>query len=217
MSEALGTAGTFGLLLPPDYDSSTRRYPVIVLLHGSGQQHSTWGRRTLLDGTREAIVVMPDTGSTRYVLGDGRVDPRYERFIVDELIGDIDSHYRTIASRDGRAIGGLSIGGFGAMLLGLRHPDRFRAIGAFSAPYEAIGDPARLLVDAAGPPPIIYMGCGTFDPLLASSRRFSALLDTGHIEHRYEEGPGAHTWEAWDWQLRSFLAMLNQSRFGERQ
>jgi len=208
-SEALRGVRTFGLLLPPDYGQSARRYPVLYLLHGSGQRHSTWGRRTLLDRTTGAIVVMPDMDRARYVVGDGRVDAAAESFLAKELVDYIDSHYRTVAARQQRAIAGLSIGGFGSMLLGLRHTDRFGALGAFSAPLDGIGDPAALpgMTDEATRPRL-YVGCGFADSLLPSSRRFAALLEERGIERRYEEGPGAHTWEAWDWQLRSFLDML---------
>jgi len=208
-SEALGGVRTFGLLLPPDYERSARRYPVLYLLHGSGQRHATWGRQTLHDRTTGAIVVMPDMDRARYVVGDGRVDPRAEAFITTELADYIDRTYRTLATRDGRAIAGLSIGGFGAMLFGLRHADRFGAIGAFSAPLDAVGELASLSdLPAAAAPPLLFVGCGVADSLLPASRRFAARLDDRAIPHRYEQGPGGHTWEAWDWQLRSFLGML---------
>ena len=207
-SVALHSERTYGLLLPPDYDRSDRRYPVLYLLHGSGQQHATWGRRTLLDRTADAIVVMPDMDRTRYVVSSGRVDPQADAFITQELVSEIDARYRTIASRDGRAIAGLSIGGFGAMLLGLRHPDRYSAIGAFSAPLDGLGDPTVALGAITAGSPLLYIGCGVADALLPSSRRFASLLEGAHIPRHYEEGPGAHTWEAWDWQLRSFLAMV---------
>lgn len=208
-SEALGGVRTFGLLLPPDYEQSARRYPVLYLLHGSGQRHATWGRRTVLDRTTGTIVVMPDMDRARYAIGEGRVDAAAEAFLTKELVDYIDGHYRTVAAKEQRAIAGLSIGGFGAMLLGLRHPERFGTIGAFSAPLDVIGDPAALpgLADVATRPRL-YIGCGLADSLLPSSRRFAALLEERRIERRYQEGPGAHTWDAWDWQLRSFLDML---------
>src|SRR3982751_1691575 len=81
-SEAMNSVRTYGLLLPPDYDTSARRYPVIYLLHGSGQQHATWGRRTLLDGATGAIVVMPDMDRTRYATAGGRVDPQADAFVT---------------------------------------------------------------------------------------------------------------------------------------
>jgi putative tributyrin esterase len=209
MSDALGSVRQFGLLLPPDYETSARRYPVIYLLHGSGQQHATWGRPTLLDHTAGAIVVMPDMDRTRYAQGEGGVDARVETFITQELIDYIDATYRTLPSRDSRAIAGLSIGGLGAMLLGLRHPDRFGAIGSFSAPLTGLSDTVPLLeFGASWPTPLIYVGCGIADSLLPASRRFAALLQDHQVARTYEEGPGAHTWEAWDWQLRSFLAVL---------
>jgi putative tributyrin esterase len=207
-SAALNSVRTYGLLLPPDYDRSDRRYPVLYLLHGFGQQHATWGRRTLLDRTTAAIVVMPDMDRTRYVVGGGRIDPQVEVFITQELVSEIDARYRTLASRDGRAIAGLSIGGFGAMLLGLRHADQYSAIGAFSAPLDGFGDPVAALGATTVGSPRLYIGCGVADALLPSSRRFASLLEGAHIPRRYEEGPGAHNWEAWDWQLRSFLEMV---------
>ena len=210
LSEALGGVRTFGLLLPPDYERSARRYPVLYLLHGSGQRHSIWGRRTLLDLTTGAIVVMPDMDRARYVVGDGRVDVRAEAFLTTELVDYIDQRYRTLPSRDQRAIAGLSIGGFGAMLLGLRHTDRFGAIGAFSAPLDGVADLAGVAESPATAAPRLFVGCGVADSLLPSSRRFAARLNERGIVHRYEEGPGGHTWEAWDWQLRSFIEMVNK-------
>lgn len=207
-SVSLNGVRTYGLLLPPDYERSDRRYPVLYLLHGSGQQHATWGRRTLLDRTTATIVVMPDMDRTRYVVGGGRVDPQAEAFIAQELLDEIDARYRTIASRDGRAIAGLSIGGFGAMLLGLRHADRYSAIGAFSAPLDGLGDAPAALRGITSQVPRLYIGCGVADTLLPSSRRFASLLEGAQIPRQYEEGPGAHTWAAWDWQLRAFLEML---------
>jgi S-formylglutathione hydrolase FrmB len=162
----------------------------------------------LLDRTTGAIVVMPDMDRARYVVGGGRIDPQADAFITQELVNEIDARYRTVASRDGRAIAGLSIGGFGAMLLGLRHADEYSAIGAFSAPLDGIGDTAAALRTTTEGPPQLYIGCGVADSLLPSSRRFASFLEGAHIPRQYEEGPGAHTWEAWDWQLQSFLEML---------
>jgi S-formylglutathione hydrolase FrmB len=210
MSMAFGAVRTFGLLLPRDYDSSTRRYPVLYLLHGSTQQHATWGRPTLLDDTANIIVVMPDMDRTRYARADGAPETAAEQFITTELVNYLDSHYRTVATRESRAIGGLSIGGFGAMYLGLRHASEYGAIGAFSAPLQAGGDPMTWLPAdrLASPRPLIYMGCGEEDSLIGSTRRFAAWLQDTNIDRKYEEGPGAHTWVAWDWQLASFLKML---------
>jgi putative tributyrin esterase len=208
MSEAYGVVRTFGLLLPPDYDRRTRRYPVLYLLHGSTQQHATWGRPTLLDRTTHVIVVMPDMDRTRYARADGSPDVAAERFITAELVEYIDSHYRTLATRESRAIGGLSIGGFGAMYLGLRHPGEYGTIGAFSAPYQ--DDPMTWLPldQLSGAKPSIYLGCGVEDALLGSNRRFAAWLQQNGLGRTYEEGPGAHTWDAWDWELKRFLERL---------
>jgi enterochelin esterase-like enzyme len=148
---------------------------------------------------------------TRYAGADGSADPAAERFITQELVEYIDSHYRTVATPESRAIAGLSIGGFGALFLGLRHPDEFGSIGAFSAPLQT--DPATWVsmqrLEARRPS--IYLGCGVEDGLLRSNRRFAAWLQDQHVDRKYEEGPGGHAWTAWDWQLESFLKTLGWS------
>ncbi len=151
------------VLLPAGYGSDRRRYHVLYLLHGSGGSYTDWtklGRaeHILADGQRTAhlpptIAVMPTGGLEGYYTNwYGRdVDqpsegpaPGWASFDIDELIPFIDSHYRTIASRSGRAIAGLSMGGFGATSLPARQPDLFAAAGSFSGaddidfdyPYE---------------------------------------------------------------------------------
>jgi len=127
----------YNIYLPGDHEISDQRYPVLYLLHGLTSNYLAWD---LLGAGRAAsayplIVVMPDAGNSWYVnwaqSEDGQKN-NWEDFIIDELIPHVDSKYKTIAAREGRAINGLSMGGYGAIMLGLRHPDLFCSIGSHS-------------------------------------------------------------------------------------
>jgi S-formylglutathione hydrolase FrmB len=132
------------VLLPAGYAADHgRRYPVLYLLHGADGDYRSWTR----DGDAEAItagapliVVMPDGGDmgwyTDWYAGDRTVRPRWETYHVGELVPWIDATYRTIAARRGRAIAGLSMGGYGALSYAARHPATFAAAASFSGALE---------------------------------------------------------------------------------
>ncbi|MGB8960073.1 MAG: alpha/beta hydrolase-fold protein [Candidatus Aminicenantales bacterium] len=141
-SKILGRDVAYAVYLPPDYATSTRRYPVVYLLHGYTDDESGWiqfGEINLAADRaideREIppmIIVMPDGGVTWYINDvSGRV--RYEDMFVRELIPHIDAAYRTRPSREFRGIAGLSMGGWGTLVYSLRHPELFAAGAAFSA------------------------------------------------------------------------------------
>lgn len=135
MSESLGEERRANVLLPADYDSSTRRYPTLYLLHGLGDDHTAWSYMTNLSGyasRHNIIIVMPDASRSFYINSAADPKARYEDMIVKDLMPFIDSRFRTIPLRRARAVAGLSMGGYGAAFLGLKHHNRFAAIGAFS-------------------------------------------------------------------------------------
>ena len=135
-SEALGQERFFNILLPADYDTSSRRYPVLYLLHGLGDDHTAWSFMTNLSGyaaAHEILVVMPDAGRSFYVNSAADPKAKFEDFVIKDLIPYVDSHFRSIPLPRARAVAGLSMGGYGAAFLGLKHYRRFAAIGAFSA------------------------------------------------------------------------------------
>ena len=142
-SPAVGRTMKYNILLPQDYETSTRRYPVLYLLHGLTQNYTAWG---LQNGTpfyaglyNDLIVVMPDGGNSWYVnwaVNEGGQKNNWEDHIIRDVVGHVDWNYRTIARREGRAIAGLSMGGYGSLTLGLRHPDLFISIGSTSGALE---------------------------------------------------------------------------------
>jgi S-formylglutathione hydrolase FrmB len=139
-----------------------RRWPVFYYLHGLGGNETNWVKNGKLDAAADqlalaAIVVMPDGDDGFYLDSAAKIDydqcikdgtglfapnephdttcvraRNYETYIAKDLVGWVDAHYRTIARRDGRAVAGLSMGGFGAMALALRHPDEFAAAASHS-------------------------------------------------------------------------------------
>jgi putative tributyrin esterase len=142
-SPAVGRTMKYNILLPQNYESSTKRYPVLYLLHGLTQNYTVWG---LQNGTPfyaglydDLIVVMPDGGNSWYVnwaVSDAGQKNNWEDHIIKDVIGHVDWNYRTIARREGRAIAGLSMGGYGALTLGLRNPELFISIGSTSGALE---------------------------------------------------------------------------------
>jgi S-formylglutathione hydrolase FrmB len=127
--------------LPADYSSSARRYPVLYFLHGLfGNDHRWIDRggkeifdRLTADGSiGQFIVVLPNGGETFYINSEDGKD-RYEDFFIQELVPYIDHQYKTIGTRDARGISGLSMGGYGALHLAMRHSDLFGSVAASSA------------------------------------------------------------------------------------
>jgi len=233
-SPSLGNSEyAFAVLLPNGYDSSTTRYPVLYLLHGGGQTHTAFPSRgwfTPEAATRDMIVVLPNGGRSFFVNAAGQPDARYEDLVARDLVDYVDSHYRTLATRESRAIAGISMGGFGSALIALRHPDLFGTAGPLSAPLASArsDSPAPLQIFGApgtderrardpltlvtqldpGSSPFFYVACGLDDSLLPASREFARLLADRGLPHRYVEVPGNHSWNVWDSQLRAFFDLL---------
>ncbi|WP_321470909.1 alpha/beta hydrolase family protein [uncultured Paludibaculum sp.] len=145
-SNSLNADRVVNVILPMDYQQSTRRYPALYLLHGLGDDQSAWAFMTNVSAYASRfgiIIVMPDAGRSWYVNSAADPAAKYEDMIVKDLIPYVDSNYRTIPLRRARAVAGLSMGGYGAMFLGLKHSNRFAAIGAFSGALAiSHGNPA---------------------------------------------------------------------------
>src|SRR5690349_10419807 len=133
-STILGKEVEYSVYLPPDYDKTTRRYPVLYLLHGFGDDETGWTQfgevkaiadQQLQKGLMtEMIIVTPDAGTSWYINSfDGKV--KYEDFFINEFIPHIDATYRTRAAKRFRGLAGLSMGGHGALIMAMKHPELF--------------------------------------------------------------------------------------------
>ncbi len=244
---ALGKASRpVRVYLPPSYfrpEAAQRRYPVVYLLHGSPGSEGNWlslGRAdetadSLIAARRipEIIMVFPNgTGIGMFGLSlymnsyDGK--QRMEDFIVQDLVGWVDEHYRTRREPGARALIGLSEGATGAMNLTFRHPGVFGACGGHSGAYRltrAWGDrrivgrepgASRLLAEYSPMLYVqsiarwlegvaIYFDVGTTDDVLRDNQAFHRKLQTLGIAHVYNEFPGGHSWTYWRAHLREAL------------
>jgi putative tributyrin esterase len=238
-SASLGTGQLATILLPASYSQSTRRYPVLYLLHGGGQDHTAFASRSWFRtmASRELIVVTPNVGDSWYVNSAADPKAKYEDFVSKDLVEFVDGHYRTVASREGRAVAGVSMGAWGAMLLGLKHPQLFQAVGAFSAPFgisrqdpkmdmtsrtqQRFGvpdtpdrrerDPATIATTIpVESVPLLYLACGNQDLFVADNRAFVQRLTARKIPYEYREvSPLGHSWDLWDGQMVNFIDILS--------
>jgi len=150
-SHALGRRVEYHVVLPVHYDPA-RRYPVLWLLHGYGGGDDDWLRLTPLthDVARyPMIVVLPGVGNSWYVNAAGRDSARYEDFIIHDLYQDVLRRFSVDTTR--QAIAGLSMGGYGAVMLAMRHPSRYRFAGGLSAALTVPADPDPVTLHVAGP------------------------------------------------------------------
>jgi len=139
-SAILGKEVEYSMYLPADYDQ--RRFPVLYLLHGFGDDETGWTQfgevKQIADkqiGKGEAtpmIIAMPDGGVSWYInSADGKA--KYEDFFINEFIPFIDANYKSRNDKRYRAIAGLSMGGFGTSIMAMKHPDLFAAAAPLSA------------------------------------------------------------------------------------
>ena len=148
------------ILLPADYFAAARRYPVLYLFHGTSGRASDWvtlGEAEETTADLPLIVVMPDCGFD----GDGGGwfadwfnagafgPPMWETFHIAQLLPWIDANLRTVATDTGRAVAGLSQGGFGSLSYAARHPDLFTSVAAFSGACEIDRDPEAIDIATA--------------------------------------------------------------------
>jgi putative tributyrin esterase len=138
-SQLVNATLPYNVILPPDYRAATTtRYPVLYLLHGWDGHYTDWVTRTNVAdyaARYRMIVVMPEGNNSWYVDSSGVPNDKYETYILKELIPDVDKRFRTIQARYGRAVAGLSMGGYGAIKYGLKYPASFVFAGSMSGAF----------------------------------------------------------------------------------
>ncbi len=161
-SVALGGEVHARVVLPPGYDSSTRRYPVVYFLHGLPATSTSYqGNDWLIDALEQAgraILVMPqgarDADSDPEYLDWGK-NRKWATYVSTELPRYVDAHFRTIPRRSARAIVGISAGGYGAMMLGLNHLDTYAVIESWSGYFHPT-DPTGTRALDRGPLSVVH-------------------------------------------------------------
>jgi S-formylglutathione hydrolase FrmB len=140
-SKLMGRSMPYRIILPKSYSTSKqKRYPVVYLLHGLFGSNENWTTLTKLPSyaeNYEFIIVNPEGENGWYVDSPTVAANRYESYIIKELVPAIDAKYRTNAERNGRAVAGLSMGGYGALKYGVKYPEMFALAGSFSGALGA--------------------------------------------------------------------------------
>lgn len=236
------------VITPQSYDGQAA-FPVLYLLHGFSGRYDGWIKDaphiTTMADQYGMMIVCPD-GDYDSWYWDSPVDStsRYETFVARELTTWIDQHYKTISSRKGRAISGLSMGGHGGLYLGFRNQDIFGACGSMSGgvdirpfpknwnmtkslgtqnenprnweEYTVMGQLHRLTPNALK----IIIDCGTEDFFYQVNKRLHEELLYRNIPHDFISRPGAHNWPYWSnavkYQTLFFNEFFQQGKAGKR-
>lgn len=225
---------------PAGYETSNLEYPVLYLLHGMGGDEEAWNTlgRTIqiMDNliaqgkAKPMIVVMPNGNVVQEAapgessLGSYKptfnlphtMDGTMEESFPD-IVKFIDSNYRTVKSKQGRAIAGLSMGGFHSLHISKQYPDMFDYVGLFSAAilptnkvqssvYENID--AKLKVQFEKNPKLYWIAIGKDDFLYKANTEYRELLDKAGYKYTYVESDGGHIWRNWRVYLTEFAPLL---------
>lgn len=228
----------FEVYLPAGYGTSGLRYPVVYFLHGlpaasSGYRSAGYVERALAGLSRQAILVMPQgarAGDSDPEYLDRGPGEKWETAIARELPRVVDRRFRTIASRAGRALVGVSAGGYGAMHLALKHLPQFSVVESWSGyfhPTDPTGTKALLLGSPAGDddanvhkqaqrvrtqlrrlPTLIAFYVGASDTRFeAENEQLNQELSRAGVAHIFRLYPGSHSQSLWGRYAPSWLAL----------
>jgi enterochelin esterase-like enzyme len=237
-SRALAGRLSLSVYLPPGYAEGRQRYPVIYFLHGLpaspvAYRHVGFLARTLDSLRQKAILVAPQGAR------DNDKDPEYldwgpgrnwETAIAEELPRYVDGHFRTIANRRGRALVGLSAGGYGAVVLALHHLSDFSVVESWSGYQHPTNPSGTAPLDVGSSTANKRANAHTFVPQLrrafrrrptffafyvgrgdarfrAENERLHAELEAARVPHLFKLYPGAHEQRVWDAHARAWLAL----------
>lgn len=240
-SPTLGMKRRMTVYTPAGYeDNSKTKYPVFYLLHGMGGDEEAWmdlGRASqILDnliaqGKAKPMIVVMTNGNASQEAAPGQtsqglvqpnahlpktMDGSFETSFPD-VVKYMDSHYRTIRKKEGRAIAGLSMGGFHSLHISMQYPDMFDYVGLFSSaimPHEGASSPVyknideKLAVQFSKKPALYWIGIGNKDFLYQANTDFRKKLDDAGYKYTYYESDGGHIWRNWRIYLSMFVPQL---------
>ena len=219
------------VIVPDNYKKSKKKFPVVYLLHGYSGNYGTWVKsfkEVSQQVDRYGFIAIGVDGNYSSWYFDSPIDPtfKYETYIIDELVPFIDKKYKTIASREGRAISGLSMGGHGSLYLSLKHQDVFGAAGSMSGgvdirPFSEKWDIKNRLGAITDFPENwqkntvvnlielnqnnnlkLIIDCGVDDFFIDVNRELHQKMLALKIDHDYIERPGKHNIDYWENSLK---------------
>lgn len=225
---------------PAGYETGNKKYPVLYLLHGMGGDEEAWialGRTAqILDNliaqgkAKPMIVVMPNGNADQEAApGEsslGMIKPTMQlpktmegsmEESFPDIVNFVDKNYRTVKAKSGRAIAGLSMGGFHSLHISKQYPDMFNYVGLFSAaimPNEKVKSPiyenmeAKLKIQFSKQPALYWIAIGNTDFLYKANADYRKLLDEKGYKYTYYESEEGHIWKNWRIYLTAFSQML---------
>ena len=228
-SKSLGVPRRVDIYTPAGYEAGKGVYPVLYLLHGSGDVESSWvgvGRADLImdnliaaGKAKPMIVVMPygrarpDLYLAPFATANTQADA-FSNDLLNDVMPMVEKFYRISGKPDERAIAGLSMGGGQALQIGLHNLDRFHSIGAFSAALRAQNVEEQykdVLNDAKGTNKklkVFYIAVGKADSLFAPAQAFDETLTKHEIRHTFTPSEEGHVWRNWRNYLADFAPQL---------
>lgn len=231
--------GDICLFVPPL--EGLKDVPLLILLHGvygsawvwsqkAGVHFSAW--EMIKKGeTKPMVIAMPSDG----LWGDGsgylpHSGYDFEKWIVEDVINAVIENVEAISGKSDLFISGLSMGGFGALRLGIKYSDKFKAVSAHSSitgigqmplfveeslqAYEQLNKQEESVLEMALSRkehlPKLRFDCGTEDLLINHNRFLHDQLNKAQIAHEYEEFPGGHEWSYWQEHIKDSLLFFNK-------
>jgi putative tributyrin esterase len=218
------------------------KLPVVYLLHGGGGGFRDWSNYSDVASFAERglLLVMPEGESSYYTNAVNPPQDRFEDYIAHDLISDVESRFPVAAGRANRVIIGISMGGFGAVKIGLRHPDLFSFVEGLSSAidvprrafsikrlqqsrhYNSIFGPSGSLTRRDNDPfvlarsakpavaPYFFLTCGEQEGLLPANRELAALLTQRHFRFEFHTVRGGHDWNQWNAWLPAVFRSLSE-------
>lgn len=243
-SDELGLNRRLTIYTPAGYEDDKKRYPVLYLLHGMGGDEEAWialGRTAqILDnliaqGKAKPMIIVMTNGNASQEAAPGEsslgfVSPNMQlpktmegsfETAFPEIVNYIDKHYRTLAEKQGRAIGGLSMGGFHSLHISKQYPDLFDYVGLFSAaimPNQGVTSQIyqdfdkKLSIQFDKKPALYWIAIGKTDFLYKANEEYRKMLDAQGYKYVYYETEDGHIWKNWRIYLSEFVPLLFQKR-----
>ena len=234
-SPTLNSQRRMTIYTPAGYESSTQRYPVLYLLHGSGGDEDAWadlGRTAqIMDNliaegkAKPMIVVMPNgvwfnhaapgaaVNNFQPTMANSRSQSTVE---IEDSFPDVmtfvEKHYRVAKGYSNTAVAGLSMGGRQSCMLSLRYPDTFGYVGLFSGVGTIEGNEEAFAKVFAYQPKLYWIACGKADGVMVNSRRLKEWCDFQGFPVTLYESEGGHIWRNW----RVYLTLFAQKLFKEK-
>jgi len=219
-----------------------QKFPVVYLLHGVGGSFQDWSNYSDVArfAERGLILIMPEGRSSYYTNSAEHPQDRYEDYVVNDLVADVESRFPVAPGGSHRAIVGISMGGFAAIKIALKHPAMFAFAGGISPAVDVPSRPFSikrplqwrqhssifgpwksatrrendpfLLARSADPKGMAYffLSCGEQEGLLPSVRQFAALLGSRHFQYEFHVKAGGHDWQQWNAEIPDCFQSLAQ-------